>query len=580
MQSKHSLLFRLSVMFIILICLPVSAITAITVLHLRTSTAENIQKLNENSIAASSRSLEFIFEQCASITDTLVLSSEIRNIARASTITPKERLLNNRAFEQAVQNFLLQNESIQSIYLLSSDHILYQSNKQDNYWDVLAPLAAKQLEQYRVNSRDALEYHGLFIHPNGDDSTSVYLPTIFRPLYHPYNRKLLGVLVLELDPRLYSNTLNISSSPFFVLDPSDRIIFSNYVSQVGSPISAQFGGVDFRDHSLLTYCDTEYTVSYQSSSYGFTLLQLHDYHALTRGIWNSLLPLLFTSMICLFTFIVLSILFSRKMIRPIHQLQKSLHAMENGDLTHKVNIQSHDEIGSLAHSFNIMLDRLNLYIETAYREKLHTLDAEFRALQSQINPHFLYNSLESINSLALLHGEDQISEMTCALADMFRYVTAQSDPIVSVKQELIHVQNYLTLQNLRFNDHIIFDMDLDEAVLSCRIPKMSLQPLIENCFRHAWSSTIPILRITLSGIYDGEGYAISVIDNGCGISAEALQALRHTLTDSNPDSHRTSIGLCNINQRLQLLSHNSAYLTIDSTPGQGTTVTILLPQSL
>lgn len=575
MLHRKSFLSRLSLMFVLLICLPITTITAFTAIHLRRITAQDIQSSNESTLSATLSHLEFQFEQYARITDSIVLSTELCSLAQQPAAPSSyEQLLNDRTFSQTVSAFLIRNYEVNAVYLFTTDGYTYQTGNTYNYESFIAPQAYALLSQRSYRKNDAILYSGCFVAAHGGPET--YIPVIYRPFYHPYNRKLLGMVAIEIIPQIYQQTLRDLHDHAFVLSPDGRLIYSSDANfPIGTTLSDQISA-DIRA-PVLQIGQTSYTTSHAQSAYGFELLILHDYSSLTSSIFQAIVPLLVTAVLCMVVFLMLSLQISRHMVQPIRQLQSSLKAMEQGDLSHKIDLVSEDEIGELARSFNIMLERLNHYIETSYREKLKSLDAEFRALQAQINPHFLYNALESVNSLALISGNEQISAMVCSLADMFRYITEQKKPVVTVRQELLYVCNYLTLQNISHTDQVSIEIEIEEPVYAHQIPKMCLQPLIENCFVHAWQNDRHAMRIRISGVCSEDGCQITVTDNGSGIPPASLERLRESLAHPSDDADGTSIGLHNISDRLHLLFAERGALTISANPAGGTSVSIHLP---
>ena len=178
---------------------------------------------------------------------------------------------------------------------------------------------------------------------------------------------------------------------------------------------------------------------------------------------------------------------------------------------------------------------------------------EIALLQEQINPHFLYNTLYSISQLCELKKTEKASEMLIALAAFYRIGLSKGKTIITVKEELKHVKNYLFIQHFRYSDLFDYTIDCDEEILDCLIPKMSLQPLVENAIYHGIKMKHEFGNICiLGGTYDGENAYLEVHDDGPGIGTEQLEEIRSYLKDGKPGEKTSSFGMKNVNARLKL----------------------------
>jgi two-component system sensor histidine kinase YesM len=208
--------------------------------------------------------------------------------------------------------------------------------------------------------------------------------------------------------------------------------------------------------------------------------------------------------------------------------------------------------------------------------------AEYLALQNQINPHFLYNTLEGIRSEALIEGVDSIANMTEALATFFRYTISNVDKLVSLEDEIANVENYYKIQKFRFEEKLDFQVDINKEILKARIPKLTLQPIFENAIFHGverkMGKGIVILKVTGTG----KRLIISISDNGVGIEEERLRRLNKKLRGASlehmkEDKHEGGIALLNVSNRIKLIFGDEYGLYVYSRPGAGTDVEITIP---
>ena len=215
--------------------------------------------------------------------------------------------------------------------------------------------------------------------------------------------------------------------------------------------------------------------------------------------------------------------------------------------------------------------------EQVTREQKQLRKAEFDLLQAQINPHFLYNTLDAIVWSAEAGNEKQVVKMVGSLSEFFRSSLNKGKEIVTIREELSHVRSYLEIQQIRYQDILDYEIDVPEELYINEIPKITVQPVVENALYHGIKEKRGGGKISVTGREDGGDYIITVTDNGIGMEPDRLKEVRDGLTDSSPDSKKI-YGLYNVNQRIKLDFGDEYGLSIDSVYDEGTTVTIRLPK--
>lgn len=287
--------------------------------------------------------------------------------------------------------------------------------------------------------------------------------------------------------------------------------------------------------------------------------------------------------ICIAVFTILSFLFSYSLSRPITYLSSKMAELPGPNpLTASKYINRTDEIGILYNEYNHMIRTLNDYIEKEFQHKLISLDSQMKSLESQINSHFLYNTLESINSIAEMEEVESISIMSLALGEMFRYSIKTQCELVTIEDELKHVQNYISIQQVRFGDRFRILTELPPKMYKMHILKLILQPLVENAFYHGLNYCQFGSYIRISGWTEDSFIYLSVSDDGTGMEPEQLEQLNQSLKQK-PEfkelGHRNkqSIGIKNIHSRIQLYYGEEYGLQISSVKNSGTSILIKLP---
>jgi sensor histidine kinase YesM len=276
-----------------------------------------------------------------------------------------------------------------------------------------------------------------------------------------------------------------------------------------------------------------------------------------------------------------SILFSGAFSRPIIDLSAMMRTITIDNYQDGiVPKERKDEIGILHDSFGIMLDRNKKLIEQEYRSKIEKREAQIRALQAQINPHFMYNTLQVIGGMALKKNVPEVYRITTALSDIMRYSLSFSDEMVCLKEEIQYFQSYLMIQNERFGNRIHLDIKIPGNLMDYLIPKLILQPLLENSLEHGLNNKPGEWQIILEGILTEEGdLKLLFTDNGVGIAPDRLEQIQESLKNEAEKSLKSSthIGLCNVNTRIRLQYQEDKYgLSIESEYGEGTMVEVLI----
>jgi two-component system sensor histidine kinase YesM len=271
--------------------------------------------------------------------------------------------------------------------------------------------------------------------------------------------------------------------------------------------------------------------------------------------------------------------FARSLVLPIEHLIEKMKHLQKGDFDKAEAIAVNDpyiqkdEFGLLHRNFRMMTQRINELIRENYKKQISIRETEFKALQAQINPHFLYNTLESINWLAKTNKQTQISHMVEALGFLLRNSVSLKEPLITINEEIQIVNHYVTIQTYRFEERLDFKLDIPDEFGACLIPKLTLQPLLENAIQYALEPMIDPCSITLTGRKTEQGLQLILEDNGAGIDPVLLDKI-------NRGEHRSQgkgIGLTNIKERIEITFGAPYGIQVESKLGKGTRVIINLP---
>lgn len=394
------------------------------------------------------------------------------------------------------------------------------------------------------------------------------------------------------------------SGNLFIVDHDGRVVRHGRVSQ-GEHLDTPFVKTMMeRGHGFLEYSyagKARFCVFDSFAPWGWTIaLSVTKAEMLAyRGLYVRIVTVVTASILILS--IVIFILFSRAITGSIRTTLSTLKEVEGGNLNVRVTPTTHtEEIIALQHGINSMIAKIRERTEELLRskeermliekrlllEQLQHKEAEISALQSQINPHFLYNTLECMNSIGAMHNVREIQEISMSLSHLFKYAV-KGGKIVSVAEELQSVENYLQIQRIRFLDKFDMDISVEPSLFGLRMCKFLLQPIVENSIFHGLEPKLGRGRLYISGALTDGLMEFLVEDDGIGMDAESLERVRTALRGSELNggpfaaaaaAERRSVGLSNIQNRIRLMYGEAYGLDIQSTFNGGTRVTMRLPR--
>ena len=283
--------------------------------------------------------------------------------------------------------------------------------------------------------------------------------------------------------------------------------------------------------------------------------------------------------ICAAGLIILSLILSRMLARnityPIQRLRDSMKKVQIGEFpTTDIEVSSENEIGSLTKSFNVMTHRIAELMEQNIHEQEEKRKSELKALQSQINPHFLYNTLDSIIWMAEGKKNEEVVLMTASLARLLRQSISNADELVSVGQEAEYARSYLTIQKMRYKDKLEFQIDISPAISGVKIIKLVLQPIIENAIYHGLKYKESKGFLIVRGYLEGKKAVLEVEDNGVGMDEETLS---HIFEKHKVNYHSNGVGVYNVQKRLKLYYGEEYGIVYKSRKNEGTRAVITIP---
>ncbi|MBB3128511.1 two-component system sensor histidine kinase YesM [Paenibacillus rhizosphaerae] len=270
-----------------------------------------------------------------------------------------------------------------------------------------------------------------------------------------------------------------------------------------------------------------------------------------------------------------AVMSARAILLPLHDISKGMKRIQQGDLNVRLAHKGDDEFGELTFQFNYMVDRVKELIETVFQQQRKHRQAEIVSLLSKLNPHFLYNSLDMIYWKAIMKGEEEIGSSIVALSNILRYSISHSGDFVTVREDMGQLESYLTIQSMRFQDKWRYCFDIREDIGEDKIPKLVIQPLVENAIKYAFHPAKQDGYIAIRGYRSGEDLIFEVEDNGVGIAEEKANRLLR-VSESEDGADEMGLGIPLVHRRARYLYGEGYGITIRSAAGQGTTITVRL----
>ena len=333
---------------------------------------------------------------------------------------------------------------------------------------------------------------------------------------------------------------------------------------------------------LFTADGQGYDCVYQrSSDTGLTVVGMIPMSFLqktARGLQKTTIMLILASlMLCIF----LANILAKGIAGPIKRTSKAMQQFAEGDFSVRLPEGRRDEIGAMNSVFNQTIEKIEQLIKQVVEMETVNKDIEFQALQAQINPHFLYNTLDSLYWQAVNEGNEGIADDIIALSNLFRLVLGQGRGIISVENEKSLVEQYLHLQKMRFSDNLEYKIEMSDEILERKIPKLILQPFVENAVVHGYEKTGERCLVSVMGWHEDNWLIFKISDDGTGMTETQLKEIWEVPDEKRYAGQRIGrYAIRNVKERLDLMYHSNFVLEIESKQGKGTCVTIKIPWNI
>lgn len=535
--------------------------------------------------------IDDFIEEYDKVTKTVLVDNDIiYELDNGGSPTVLERINQQLDLRRIMMRLITLKPEIKNICFLTAEDQFYQFNTEGSYVDKKILKNQEWLDRIR-NSKDQLVITAVHDRSYYDRNKDGIVFTVGRKILN-YSGAYVGMLLIDLEPaslielsdgfllarNQYNIKISITDSNFGILYDSDvasgRLTWKEAKSE-DAPLLYE---KNTKDYIVLTNetkrADLKVNVVIPKSRLLFKINKIGYVTA-------------FAILGCILVVIIISSFFSKMITKPIGKLQKRMRQVEEGEYKELIQKESDDEIGSLVNSYNRMVLKIKTLIEDVYMAEIKQKNARYLALKTQINPHMLYNTLESIRMKALVNGADEVADMIKILAKMFRITLSDSTMPHKIRDEVAYAENYIKLQNMRFHDSFFLEVKLEEKLLEAPIISMVLQPIIENSIEHGLRERGMPLHIVVKGEFTGnEDILIQICDDGKGISPDCMDEINNRISMAESDKlkleqkeeeRKTGIGLKNITERIKLYYGDKYYLRVLKSGKEGTVIEICIP---
>ncbi|WP_164545731.1 sensor histidine kinase [Paenibacillus albus] len=557
-----------------------------------------IQKQSEKYIYEQFRQSEYNIQSLQSEVEKLyrvfLVDSGVQELLKTSNIeTTYESIEQQQNVLKKISDFTSSyNDSLNSIYLFSKNFMIGSSktrsivNRQGQSHPFYSDgLYAKALAAYPK----AVWYGGItenWFYDRNDDKNKGYVVSFVMGARTLLEAKLSAVIVFNIDERelrsTYSKFISSPDDYMYVIDTSGSIISSTRTDDLGKKAAfTPKAGVDFSSYTVTEGNTKKRVVYYRLQDNGWYVIREFPNKLLQSDVLVLQKIVIFIFVSSLILIAIVSLFSMRRITNPLSALARKMKDIGKGNLGITIKHVPRNELGLVVTRFNEMSLNIQELVTQNTEAEREKKELEIEALQNQINPHFLYNTLNMIKWMAMINKSDNIVDSVVALGNILHPLYSTKEPFGTVREEMDYLENYIKIMNWRFNNKISYTIDIPERLMDERIIKFILQPVIENCVVHGVGRSSNQIEIAIRLEEAGEDRLVHIHDNGMGIASDRLASIRSSLNEPLTKwdrEQKKGIGLRNVNRRIQLNFGEKYGIAIESVENEGTEIVIKLPQ--
>ena len=559
---------KLYILYIFCVLLPLIITDSVVFLIIRNSEMEK-QKHDMTNIAnAVSYNISSVVNNAGEMAKTIYTSRYIDDFLSRKYDTSAQYIMEYQEFfkDTLLENLLGMNQIVFTMY--TNNDTIVKGGKVGNIEDL------KETQAYQKLNQSGETKGFFFVYDKNRSGTAEERKVVFLQKLDFFSGDQEKMLQLEFD---YGNMMRTLQKMNFdnevLICEENQIVLSNTKhGSTGSDFEELDDKIKKGYHQTVNLYGTELEVYVRRTGENAIANIAHNLPSILLLILiNAILPFFFVH--------ILNHSFTKR-ITELNEVFKSVDSEQLVPMRHE---GGKDEIGSMVRSYNRMAARTNELIQTVYKNKLveqemlvSRKNAELLALHSQINPHFLYNTLDAIVWLAEENRKDEVVSMVTALSDFFRTTLSKGRDFITVREERSHIESYLKIQQFRYQDIMSYEIDMEENMGEFMIPKLTLQPLVENALYHGLKNKRGGGMIKITGRLDGENMIFTVTDDGKGMTKEVLEKLQESIGKEKGDKSIDGFGIGNVNRRIRYYYGERYGVTLESVENDGTKATVTM----
>jgi len=569
-----SLQYKILIFSFIVIIIPILTIGIFSYMQSSKIIQQKVSISNLNTVRQIGERIEFIFQDTHDMSLFLIQNEEVRSFFKLENKNGEDSISAKKInLEKSLLYLISSKTYINSIYFKGFNGISMDTKNASNPMD-------EETEKQIIGLKGGYVWNiGKIINYDGSSTNVFSMIRVINDMYEITNN--LAIMKINIREssisQIYSSEFTEKQNDLIIVDANNRIISAMDKNRLGQELDA-----DISDSKLYPskagYFQTslkgqeDLITYYVIENLNYKIINIVPLSGLLKE--NRVLQVVMLGVMgaSLLICILAVFLFSIKVLSPLKKMRLQMKKIENEDFNVQMTISGNDEITMLGRSFNKMSARLEELINQVYLIQIKQKEAELSAIQSQINPHFLYNALDTIYWMGRMEKAFETSKLVEALAKMFRLSLNSGKELTLLRDEVDHVRNYMIIQKKRFGDQITFDIEVDEDLLECQVIKLVLQPLVENAIIHGIDKKDGMGSIAVSIRKEGENLIYEIKDNGIGVDIEEINRLLENVGQSN-----RGLGIKNVNDRLKLYFGEQYGIAFFSGTGEGTTVIVKQP---
>lgn len=587
---SQSLKTRLVTFFILLVTIPTITIGVFSYAVSKRAIEDKASNFTHQIVYQTANNLEQLLRGVEDVSLQLVAMDEISQLwtllhEPENTDMMTDAFLLEERLSSVVDNLIASRTDIIGV------NVLYKDEKTALvYGEPLLSLASYGTDPLYLGALgvgNAPNWSSTYRNPNAI-VTYTHVSTLTRRIIDKQTGAVIGVLLIGVKEFSLADTFSYldlgPSGTTFIMDGVGHVVSDLNKGRLElmatEPFIREILENDGPERTLSSYLGNDKVlVSYETiANTNWYLVSVVPFHYLIKEIQDNGLLTMQVALGFVVIAVILGLMVSWSIFKPVEALHRNMEAMEQGDLSVRTEPVGNNEITHLAHSFNRMAERIDYLINQVYEFRLMKQESEIRALHAQINPHFLYNTLTLIDGVALQNGQKEIAEIVQVLAEIFRYSTS-GDDYATLDEELYQVSQYLTIQTLRSGGKFQYAVETEESVRNCVVPKLLLQPIVENAIKHGLDKKREQSSLHINAREDGSGVRITIRDNGSGMDEAQIKLIRDMLGAADmkeywADEDNSHIGIRNVHNRIRNCYGDEWGLSVNSIDGIGSEVVL------